>query len=311
MKVIVVRHPHGRSRTFWLDGGRLIWGAGLAIAALILAGALLAWYFLNLNVHGALTSRDVQEWQNTLVKQRQDIEKLQGAAAVELDALAAHMGRIQGQLMRLDALGDRLVSMADLSQNEFDFGSVPPIGGPENSLENGQPLVVSGLSEQIDELASRVDHRAEQLEVLESLLLDRNLQDDVYLAGRPVRKGWMSSSFGQRTDPFTGRQSWHNGIDFAAREGTEIIAVGSGVVTWSGKRGGFGYLVEINHGNGYVTRYAHNKENLVQVGDIVTKGQAIALLGSSGRSTGPHVHFEVLVNGRQVNPSRYIQRASR
>ena len=311
MKVIVVQHPHGKSRTLWMDGARLIWGVGLLASVLLLVGFLLAWYFLNLNVSGALTSKDLQDWQATLTQQRKDVEKLQGATAVELDALAVQMARIQGQLMRLDALGGRLVTMADLSQDEFNFGVIPPLGGPDETLESWQSFQAPGFSEQIDELATRIDNRAEQLEVLESLLLDRNLQDDVYLAGRPIRKGWMSSSFGQRTDPFTGRQSWHKGVDFAAKEGSDVIAVGSGVVTWSENRGGYGLLVEVNHGNGYVTRYSHNKASLVRVGDIVSKGQAISLVGSSGRSTGPHVHFEVLINGRQVNPARYIHRASR
>ncbi|WP_281648535.1 M23 family metallopeptidase [Parendozoicomonas sp. Alg238-R29] len=311
MKVIVVRHPHGKSRTFWMDGARLFWGIGLSVATLILAGFLLAWYYLNLNASGALTSGDLQEWKTVLSDQRKDVEKLKGASSVELDAMAVQLAQLQGRLMRLDALGDRLVTMADLAQDEFDFGMAPALGGPDEAIDAGQSYLPPSFSDQIEELASRIDNRAEQLDVLESLLLGRNLQDDVYIAGRPVRKGWVSSNFGRRTDPFTGRPAWHKGVDIAGKEGSEVIAVGSGIVTWSGRRSGFGLLVEINHGNGYVTRYAHNKEALVKVGDIVTKGQAISLMGSSGRSTGPHVHFEVLVNNRQVNPARYMYRASR
>ena len=311
MKVIVVRHPHGKSRTFYLNGARLIWGAGLVSTFLITAGFLLGWYFININSSGALTRSELQGWNATLEEQRKDVENIRNITTIEMDALAVQVARIQGQLMRLDALGDRLVTMADLSGDEFNFGENPALGGPDESPEAIPSLQLPAVSEQIDALAARIDQRAEQLEVLESLLLDKNLQDDVYLAGRPIRKGWMSSAYGTRTDPFTGRQSWHKGVDFAAKEGSDIIAVGSGVVTWSGNKGGYGLMVEINHGNGYVTRYSHNKTNLVKVGDIVSKGQAISLVGSSGRSTGPHVHFEVLVNGRQVNPSRYIHRASR
>jgi len=149
------------------------------------------------------------------------------------------------------------------------------------------------------------------LGILETLLANRKIQDDVFLAGRPIKKGWMSSRFGRRSDPFTGRVAMHNGVDFAGREGSDIIAVASGVVTWSSDRYGYGQMVEINHGSGYITRYAHNKENKVQVGDIVKKGQVIALMGSSGRSTGPHVHFEVYKHGRPVDPASYIHRASR
>ena len=311
MKVIVVRNPHGKSRTFWMDGARLFWGIGLSVAALVLVGFLLAWYVLNLNSSGTLTSKDLQNWQSALNEQRQAVEKLKGQSSVELDAMAVQLARLQGRLMRLDALGDRLVTMADLAQDEFDFGAAPALGGPDESIDAGQNYLPPSFAEQIDDLASRIDNRAEQLEVLENLLLGRNLQDDVYIAGRPVKKGWVSSNFGRRTDPFTGRPAWHKGVDIAGKEGTEVIAVGSGVVTWAGRRSGYGNLVEINHGNGYVTRYAHNKEVLVKVGDIVSKGQTLSLMGSTGRSTGPHVHFEVLVNNRQVNPARYIYRTSR
>ncbi len=311
MKVIVVKHPHGKSRTFWLDGARLIWGAGLFSLFLLATGFFLAWYALNLNFSGTVSNKDLQEWQTVLVEQRQDVKKLQGETSVELDALAVQMAQLQGQLMRLDALGDRLVAMADLSDDEFDFGAAPALGGPEDAVDAGAAYQPPGFADQLEDLAVRIDNRAEQLEVLESLLRGRNLEDDVYIAGRPVRKGWISSQFGRRTDPFTGRQAWHKGMDIAGKEGAEVIAVGSGVVIWAGRRSGYGQLVEINHGNGYATRYAHNKEIIVKVGDIVSKGQAISLMGSSGRSTGPHVHFEVLVNNRQVNPARYVYRASR
>ena len=310
MKIIVVRHPHGKSRSFQFNGARLIWCGCLFSGLLLVSGAFLAWQTLNLNASGAMTSSDLESWKQELTHQRQQVNKLRNNTGVELDAMAVQVAQLQGQLMRLDALGERLVSMADLSGDEFDFGVPPAIGGPDEGAESSgyQP---PSFTDQIEELAAKIDSREEQLEVMESLLLDRNLQDDVYLAGRPIRKGWMSSSFGRRTDPFTGRPAWHKGVDFAGKDGSDVIAVGSGVVTWAGSRSGYGKLVELNHGNGYVTRYAHNKEILVKVGDVVSKGQTLSLMGSSGRSTGPHVHYEVLINGRQVNPARYIYRASR
>jgi murein DD-endopeptidase MepM/ murein hydrolase activator NlpD len=158
----------------------------------------------------------------------------------------------------------------------------------------------------LDELTTGMDDREQKLSVLERLLMDRSLRARVIPSGRPVTEGWLSSGFGKRADPFTGKQEYHDGVDFAGKEGADVMSVGDGVVTWSGKRSGYGNLVEINHGNGYVTRYGHNKEQLVDVGDTVKKGQMIALMGSTGRSTGPHVHFEVLRNGKPVNPSRYI-----
>ncbi|MGB5590713.1 MAG: M23 family metallopeptidase, partial [Gammaproteobacteria bacterium] len=159
-----------------------------------------------------------------------------------------------------------------------------------------------------DELALQIDYRGDQLAVLEKLLASRRLSSEQLPQGRPISSGWLSSYYGKRTDPFSGKQKFHSGVDFAGNEGVDVLAVASGVVTWSGKRSGYGTMVEINHGNGLVTRYAHNKENLVQVGDTVKKGQAIGRMGKSGRATGPHVHFEVLKNGQKVNPLKYVQR---
>ena len=138
------------------------------------------------------------------------------------------------------------------------------------------------------------------------MLMTRNLQAEVIPAGRPITRGWLSSYYGMRTDPFSGRRAHHSGIDFAGKMGSDVVTVAAGVVTYSGRRSGYGNLVEINHGKGYVTRYGHNSELLVEVGETVKKGQIIAKMGSSGRSTGPHVHFEVLVNGRAVDPKKYI-----
>jgi murein DD-endopeptidase MepM/ murein hydrolase activator NlpD len=142
-------------------------------------------------------------------------------------------------------------------------------------------------------------------------MVDRKLKQQSSVTGRPVQKGWMSSRYGYRTDPFHGRRSWHNGVDFAGKEGANVIAVASGVVTWTGKKQGYGQMVELDHGEGFITRYAHNKKNLVNAGDAVKKGEVIGLMGSSGRSTGPHVHFEVYKNGRSVDPASYIRRTIR
>ncbi|MGI9296181.1 MAG: M23 family metallopeptidase, partial [Pseudomonadales bacterium] len=162
-----------------------------------------------------------------------------------------------------------------------------------------------------DGLADQIELREQQLEIMENLLSKRKLRNEVFIAGRPILKGWMSSSYGYRTDPFKGHKAWHKGIDFAGKRGSDVVAVGSGVVTKAGKRRGYGQLVEISHPNGYTTRYAHNAEILVNPGDIVKQGQVISKMGSSGRSTGPHVHFEVLKGGKSVNPLAYIKRARR
>ena len=181
------------------------------------------------------------------------------------------------------------------------------MGGPASAAPAAaEPLVAELLSE-MDSLDDTLHDQEQQLMVLEGLLLNRKLHDRVYPQGRPVRSGWMSSHFGRRTDPFTGKSAWHRGVDFAGRAGTEIVAVADGVVTYSGERSGYGNMVEINHGNGYVTRYAHNVDNLVAVGDAVEQGQSIALMGSTGRATGPNLHFEVRHLGRPVDPVRHIR----
>ena len=224
-----------------------------------------------------------------------------------LDALAIRMGQMNARVIRLDALGRRLTDMAQLEAGEFDFDSEPAVGGPEEPYTDGAGIGAPQVVAAMEQLGSDLDTREAQLGVLENVLMSQNLSARVYPQGRPVKAGWMSSYFGKRTDPFTGKPANHRGVDFAGKEGAEVIAVADGVVTWSADRYGYGQLVEINHGNGYATRYAHNSENLVKVGDEVRKGQTVALMGDTGRATGPNLHFEVLQNGRRVNPVKFIR----
>jgi murein DD-endopeptidase MepM/ murein hydrolase activator NlpD len=209
---------------------------------------------------------------------------------------------MQANVIRLNALGQRLVKVAKLDSKEFNFKNAPSYGGP-----NEDDSVASiDFDNVISDLDKQLASREEQLDVLEEVIMNRQLRSESKPRGRPITKGWTSSYYGKRTDPFTGKLAMHKGMDFAGKEGSEIIAVAGGVVTWAGDRYGYGELVEINHGNGYTTRYGHNAKILVKVGDSVEKGQAISLMGSTGRSTGPHVHFEVLKNDRQVNPATFV-----
>ena len=257
-----------------------------------------------------LDTHSREAWVTTLNNQETEVEQLRRDTDKKLSALTLRVSELQARLVRLDALGERLTTMAKLDSGEFDFSQAPALGGPSGSL-NLSDVRSPSLVETLDALAQQIENRQQQLDTLEALLADRKLQNDVFLAGRPIRKGWMSSRFGRRTDPFTGGADWHPGVDFAAKENSEIVAVASGVVTWANDRYQYGKMVEINHGNGFVTRYAHAKSLLVKAGDIVKKGQAIGLVGSTGRSTGPHVHFEVHKHGRVVDPASYIHRASR
>ena len=228
-----------------------------------------------------------------------------------MDALAIRIAQMNARVIRLDALGRRLTDMADLEDGEFDFDSEPATGGPEEPLAAGSNIAIPQVLDAMQTLGARLNSREAQLDVLESVLMNQNLKDRVYPQGRPVGTGWISSYFGKRTDPFTGKPANHTGVDFAGKNGAEIVAVADGVVTWSADRYGYGIMVEINHGSGFATRYAHNSENLVSVGDEVKKGQTVALMGETGRATGPNLHFEVLQNGRRVNPVKFIREASK
>lgn len=241
-----------------------------------------------------------------LAESRQKIETAQRAAEDTLDALAIGLGRMNAHVIRLDALGQRLTEMAELEDGEFNFDAAPPIGGPLEP-EFSASGDVADIGDSLDVLATQLRDREKQLNVLENMLLDRNLTEHTYPTGRPIKSGWLSSYYGKRTDPFTGKTAWHKGIDFAGKSGSDVVAVARGVVTYSGSRYGYGQMVEIDHGKGYVTRYAHNSENLVHVGTEVSKGQLIGYMGNTGRATGPNLHFEVLHQGKSVNPLKFIK----
>ncbi|HHM05393.1 MAG TPA: M23 family metallopeptidase [Gammaproteobacteria bacterium] len=235
------------------------------------------------------------------------VEEARAEAEEQLNALATRVSVLQARAIRLDALGERLVGIAGLDNGEFDFENVPAQGGPEQPA--ARAIAMPDFLASLELLSRQLEDRQQQFDILESIHMNRTLQEQTYPTGMPVKRGWISSYFGMRTDPFTGRPAHHDGVDVAGKLGSAVVAVASGVVTWSGKRSGYGLLVEVNHGGGYVTRYAHNQESLVRVGDKVSKGQTIARMGSSGRSTGPHVHFEVLRKGRVVDPIKYLRAA--
>ncbi len=268
-------------------------------------GGLLAGSGYYLGMRKAPEAR-IASWESELQQQREQIEITRKTTQANIDALTQRLGQLQGHVTRLNALGNKLVKMADIDASEFNFDDQPALGGPETGHEGMAPIAPD-LIEAIEALAAQLEDRERQLQVLDHVIMSRNLQNEVFPAGRPVNKGWISSYYGMRSDPFSGRPQFHKGMDFAGKRGSDIIAVGGGMVTWAGKRYGYGNMVEINHGNGYITRYGHAQEVLVTEGQAVKKGQAVALIGSTGRSTGPHVHFEVLKDGKSVNPSKFIQ----
>lgn len=308
MKFIIVDNRSGRARSFSANGLIL---TGLALAGLIglpVAVGLLA-YRAGMG-DAAMIGQMVGDWRDIIKKQGHEVKVAQRDAEDNLEASSLKLAQLQARITRLDALGERLTSMANLDPGEFDFSHPPGLGGPENPTE-GAPYSPPDYMAQLDKLSKDVESREQQLSVLETLLVHRKIKHESFVAGRPVLKGWISSRFGMRIDPFDGRPEFHPGIDFAGKLGSKVVSVAAGVVVFAGKRGGYGNMVEINHGGGYVTRYGHNEKLLVKPGDIVKKGEIIALMGSTGRSTGPHVHFEVYKHGRLVDPSSYIHRASR
>lgn len=233
-----------------------------------------------------------------LQEQKVLVEELHTNTEQKLDGLIQHLATMQSQLHHLDTISANLAEKNGLTTADFVLADEI-----KTTLSRDAELTT-----QIDNMADALEFKIQQLTALENILHGLNIEQESKLAGRPVGKGWLSSYFGVRKDPFTGKPTMHKGIDFAGKEGSSVISTGAGVVTWSGKRYGYGNLVEIDHGNGLKTRYGHNDKLRVEIGDVVTKGQTIALLGNTGRSTGAHVHYEVIKNGHQIDPLPYIYR---
>lgn len=286
-----------RQSAFWLLLGVV---AGLGIASII--------GLPNSEQQGKFT-----ELRGELAAQTQEVTQFRSSIDAKMVHVVDKVSDLQARMQRIDALGEHLTYAAGLEEGEFDFSAPVPSGGPVSMYQRTRRPTVSlpTLEKQLSELDALLTDRLDQLSLLASEIQYVEHHEQNRITGSPVLAGWLSSHYGYRTDPFTGKRAWHNGVDYAGRMGSEIVAVAGGVVTKSDRNGGYGYMVEISHADGYVTRYAHNKKNLVELGEVVEKGQVIAMMGSTGRSTGPHVHFEVLKNGKSYNPARYLRRAAR
>jgi murein DD-endopeptidase MepM/ murein hydrolase activator NlpD len=304
MNFILLSKREGKARQ--LDLARPLTLTALAsLVVLFLGSAFAVGLQLGRGSHERVVLSDTVQFGSLLAEQKKQIADLKQQLQLRVDAMAMRLGEVNAHVIRLDALGKRLTEMADIDSREFNFDRDPPSGGPEGEGTSAQ---IPDLSAMLAQLEQRVDQRESQLAALENLILARELHQEIHPEGRPVANGFISSYFGERSDPFDGRDAFHKGVDFAGAPGSSVTAVAAGVVTWAGERSGFGKLIEINHGDGFVTRYAHNERTLVTVGDTVKRGEPVALMGSTGRSTGPHVHFEVLRNGRQVDPLSFIGR---
>jgi murein DD-endopeptidase MepM/ murein hydrolase activator NlpD len=309
MNVVIFGKGFGKPRQLNLSGGVAV-AATVAIAGCLCCAAFAGGYWYSAQNGSGLGNDEVEMLAAEVEAQREAIAVTQQQTEDTLDALAIRIGQMNARVIRLDALGRRLTEMADLTDGEFDFDSEPAMGGPEEPYLAGSAVAVPEVLAAMQGLHQQLEDREAQLGVLENVLMNQQLVARVSPQGRPVTSGWMSSYYGKRTDPFTGKPANHKGVDFAGKAGAEVLAVADGVVTWSSKRYGYGELIEINHGNGYSTRYAHNSENLVAVGDEVKKGETVALMGDTGRATGPNLHFEVLHQGKQVNPVNFIRQGA-
>jgi murein DD-endopeptidase MepM/ murein hydrolase activator NlpD len=303
MNLILFSQREGRARQL-----NLAHPVTLGVVGVLMLGILGTAFALGMKLGQksgtAINRGDSGQWATVLASQRKEITDLRSQLQERVDAMAMRLGQVNAHMIRLDALGKRLTDMANIDQREFDFDSEPPTGGPEDS--EGVGAEIPDLTNMLDQLERKVNLRDAQLAALENVILSRDLTQQIRPEGKPTKSGFISSYFGERQDPFTGHEAFHRGVDFAGTAGSEVVAVATGVVTWAGARSGYGSLIEINHGNGYVTRYGHNQRVLVRVGQTVHRGDAIALMGSTGRSTGPHVHFEVLKAGRQINPVTFL-----
>ena len=311
MRVILVPDSTGsRHNTSFNDRQVKFLGLLVLIVAPVIVSALAFWA----GSEYASQSRPKEQW--TELAQLKEVIKAQRNAIVDirkssenhLSALGLRLGLAQAEVTRINALGKRLTSIAGLEKGEFDFNHLPGVGGPHPRATVDE-LEYRKLVESLNDLSSQVEKKHNDLVVLEAMLMDRDLYKAQYPVGWPLEGGWISSNYGYRRDPFSGRRAHHKGVDIATKAGAPIKAVAAGIIIHADFKAGFGLMVAINHGNGYTTRYAHALSTLVKVGDKVEKGQYIAVVGSSGRSTGPHVHFEVLDNGRNVNPGRYLRAA--
>ena len=276
------------------------------VAATVCVGLVFAGFLLKQS--DFVDAAVIETWRSKLSEQDDVVEQLREQSVARRQAVGRQIAEMQARLWRMEALASYMHETSGLPKDEFDFDAPVSQGGPLSN--EAQVLEVDNLDTQLASLSRRLKQRETELSILDQVLLGIYNDKGARPAGAPIVKGWMSSPFGERVDPISGKKAWHEGMDFAGAKSSEVIAVANGVVVFAGYRDGYGKMVEISHGKDMRTRYGHHEEVLVHAGQSVKRGDVIALMGSSGRSTGPHVHFEVLKEGRPVNPARYVSAVS-
>ncbi len=307
MNIIIVARPFSSPKVLRLDDRRALLRAGALVAGLLLVlfgGGLLAGTLFGgpTRVKAQLLAArgDLEAQQVEVKRMRQDMHR-------STEALALRVGELQAEAARLNALGQRIAKLGKLDDGEFNFERKPGVGGPSTAALALPPAPAPDIGLAVSRLDNLLASQGTQLGLLESMLLDRKIDSSLMPSGSPVRKGYVSSGYGFRIDPFNGGSDFHPGVDFNGDSGDDILAVAGGLVTYAGTRPGYGNVVEIDHGNGYKTRYGHNRRLKVTSGQAVRAGDVIAEMGSTGRSTGTHVHVEVWRDGRALNPRQFLQ----
>jgi murein DD-endopeptidase MepM/ murein hydrolase activator NlpD len=276
---------------------------GVGIFLTIITLAVLLHYF---SLRYAVTNDSPYLRSLLLSLQAQENQRMQSYLRNSLNTMASKVGELQARLLRVDALGERLTKVAGLKPQEFMFDRTPARGGADSSIPSVEPTMMQ-LGSTLDQLSKDLEDRTDKLRFLESMLTEDSAKRQLMPTGKPVENGFYSSNFGWRIDPFTGLNAFHEGVDFMAEDGTSIVAAAGGVVVFADRHPQYGNMVEIDHGNDLVTRYAHASKLLVKVGDVVLRGSKIAEVGNTGRSTGTHLHFEVRYKGVAQNPARFLR----
>ncbi len=300
MQIIVVDKRLAHARTLTLSPRMAaVAVAGMAVAVVL---AVVGLYVVTFRVAATFEVPYLRNLASLVM--RDEIERNEQMLRDNVSAMARRLGEMQAQLLRLDALGERVARLAGIRPEEFNFRDLPGRGGAVTG--ESRPLSMDELSEAVEQLSREVESRVDYLDVVESELMSAQVRSALLPQNTPVSEGFVGSGFGRRLDPFTGQLVMHAGLDFAAPAGTPILAAAGGVVTSAEYNAAYGNMVVIDHGNGLRTLYAHASRLEVAVGDIVRRGQQIARVGSTGRSTGSHLHFEVHRDGVPLNPARFL-----
>lgn len=302
MQIIVISDRLAKARTVTLTTRHLFVSA--LLGAVMLAGLTIGLYALTFRIAGEVKIPFLQ--QVMAAAQQGETQKAREFVQQNLNAMAVKLGEMQAQLTRLDALGERLSTIAGIKPQEFRLNETPGLGGAQSVVFPAQNLSLQEFSQKLDALSRQMENRTDLLGVLEAQMFEQAVKKKLLPTILPVSGTYNASSFGVRIDPFTGQHTMHEGIDFIADTGTTIVAAAGGVVQFAGFHPQYGYMIDLDHGNDLVTRYAHTSKMFVKEGDLIKRGVKIAEVGSTGRSTGSHLHFEVRFKGAAQNPARFL-----